>query len=84
MKLLLSHIVILICFTVIYKMLPGGMFSDADPSWFDCLYFSTATHTTTGYGDLTPKSPVAKLVTTVHMLTVFAIVISGFAGFKLW
>ena len=78
MLLLLIHIGILTFFTIVYKMLPGGVFSNADPSWVDCLYFSASTHTTVGYGDLTPKSPVAKLVTTAHMLVVFAIVVSSF------
>ena len=77
MLLLLIHIGILAFFTIVYKMLPGGMFSHTDPSWIDCLYFSTATHTTVGYGDLTAKSPVAKLTATAHMMIVFAIVISG-------
>nr|QLC35873.1 potassium channel protein kcv [Acanthocystis turfacea Chlorella virus IL-M] len=78
MLLLIIHLSILVIFTTIYKMLPGGMFSNTDPSWVDCLYFSASTHTTVGYGDLTPKSPVAKLTATAHMLIVFAIVISGF------
>ena len=78
MLLLLIHLCILAFFTVVYKMLPGGVFSYSDPSWVDCLYFSASTHTTVGYGDLTPKSPVAKLTATAHMLIVFAIVITGF------
>ena len=78
MLLLLIHVGILVFFTTVYKMLPGGMFSNTDPSWVDCLYFSASTHTTVGYGDLTPKSPVAKLVATAHMMIVFAIVVSSF------
>nr|QLC35874.1 potassium channel protein kcv [Acanthocystis turfacea Chlorella virus Island-Lake_Medium] len=78
MLLLLIHVCILTVFTIVYKMLPGGMFSNADPSWVDCLYFAASTHTTVGYGDLTPKSPVAKLTATAHMLIVFAIIISSF------
>ncbi|AGE55742.1 potassium channel protein kcv [Acanthocystis turfacea Chlorella virus MN0810.1] len=78
MLLLLIHIAILTFFTVVYKMLPDGVFSNGDPSWVDCLYFSASTHTTVGYGDLTPKSPVAKLTATAHMMIVFAIVVSSF------
>ena len=78
MLLLLLHISILTFFAIVYKLLPGGMFSYTDPTWVDCLYFSASTHTTVGYGDLTPKSPVAKLTATAHMLIVFAIVVSSF------
>ncbi|MFO0898722.1 MAG: potassium channel family protein [Pirellulales bacterium] len=33
-----------------------------DPPWFDCLYLSGETFFTLGYGDLTPQTPVGKLL----------------------
>ncbi|MFC7246325.1 potassium channel family protein [Catellatospora aurea] len=36
--------------------------SDGDMSWLDALYYATVTLSTTGYGDIVPVSPTARLV----------------------
>lgn len=41
--------------------------SDGELSFLDCLYYSTVTLTTTGYGDIAPVSDGARLVTTIFV-----------------
>ncbi len=37
-------------------------------SWIDSLYFTITTLATVGYGDLTPTTPVGKLVTVLFVI----------------
>ncbi len=38
-------------------------------SWVDSLYFTVITLATVGYGDLTPTTPVGKLVTVLFVIS---------------
>lgn len=38
-------------------------------TWVDSIYFMTATFTTVGYGDITPRSEISRLFTVVFMWT---------------
>jgi hypothetical protein len=38
----------------------------------DVLYFSATVHTSVGFGDIVPKTPLAKAIVTMHMLLSFA------------
>ena len=38
-------------------------------SWIDSLYFTITTLATIGYGDLTPTTPVGKLVTVLFVIS---------------
>ena len=42
---------------------------------FDAFYFTTATHTSIGYGDITPKTRKLRLITSIHMLIVFSLIL---------
>lgn len=37
-------------------------------SWIDSIYFCTVTLATVGYGDITPKTDIGKLFTSVYIL----------------
>ena len=37
----------------------------------DSFYFTICTHTSLGFGDITPKSRIIRLVTSFHMICVF-------------
>jgi len=37
----------------------------------DSFYFTVCTHTSLGFGDITPKSRMIRLVTSLHMICVF-------------
>ncbi len=40
----------------------------------DSLYFTTVSQTSSGYGDITPATPIAKFLTTIHLLLAYGIV----------
>lgn len=57
---------ILVCLTVLsgtlfYRSIEGW-------GWIDSVYFSVATISTVGYGDLTPQSDIGKIFTIFYML----------------
>ncbi|MEI7590764.1 MAG: potassium channel family protein [Deltaproteobacteria bacterium] len=43
--------------------------------YFDCFYLSVATITTTGYGDITPLTPLTRLISCLEMLSGQTIVV---------
>jgi hypothetical protein len=74
------------CFAVLYvyivRLQGPGAFS-ADLNLGEALYFSIVTMTTTGFGDISPKSGWAKLVVSVQILCGFlfsVLLFSIFAG----
>jgi len=85
MTAITAHAIIFAFFTILYKYFPGGFqnnFKRGDGSrkpadWLDVIYFSTATHTTVGYGDVVADSNLAKAAVSLHMLLVFTIVVLG-------
>ncbi|MCP4177646.1 MAG: two pore domain potassium channel family protein [bacterium] len=50
-------------------------------SFQDCIHFSLVTASTLGYGDITPKSPLAKLVADLQVVLSFIIVAFGIGIF---
>lgn len=64
--LFLSNGLIFTVFTLIYWLMekkdPGVHFG----TQFDPLYFSVITHTTIGFGDISPQTTVARRVTSLH------------------
>jgi hypothetical protein len=44
------------------------IFAEALISFQDCIHFSLITSTTVGYGDITPKTPIAKLLVDIQVL----------------
>jgi hypothetical protein len=73
-----SYCEIAVCYASLYLVLPSGSFVDPPKGWFNSLYFSWITITTTGFGDITPKSMLARLLCMTElgvglMLLVFAV-----------
>ena len=63
----------------------NGIPSGKDAAWGErfiaFFYFGVTTFTTTGYGDISPKSRRARLVTSAYMISVFAGALSFFYDF---
>ena len=77
--ILVKNLVLFIIFFVIYSIYFNIKPSDweglehSSNSIIDGMYFGLATHSTTGYGDIHPVSKIGKLLTALHMLSVFVI-----------
>lgn len=74
----LSYIEVAICYGSLYISLPWCRFNTAPSGSFEAFYFSWITITTTGYGDILPQSPLARLLCMTEigvglMLLVFAV-----------
>ena len=76
------------CFAVLYltlvRLQGPGAFS-ADLNLGEALYFSIVTMTTTGYGDIVPRSGWAKFVVSVQIIlflytVLFFSIFAGLAG----
>jgi len=72
------HIFIIVLFALINFIVAKHYGTDGDKKNFEkfenCLYFSTITHSTVGYGDVAPESTELRRVAMLHifvMLSVF-------------
>jgi hypothetical protein len=81
-RLLVEHGIVLGFFYLIYLYL---FLSDRDRNFhirdknvdmFDIILYTTATHSTTGMADITPKSSIAKIVTSIHQIVAVVLAIS--------
>ena len=79
---LFLHSTIFILFLVInlilmkyYKRCWNGIPETECGTIIDSFYYTTATHTSIGFGDITPKSRTIKFITSLHMITVFVLII---------
>ena len=41
----------------------------------DAFYYTTATHTSIGFGDIIPRHRLVKLLSSVHMILVFILIV---------
>jgi len=72
------NIILIIIFGIIYKILyiiDKKSFS-TELSWFDSFYFSSITNFTLGYGDIIPKSIVAKTFVVMHSMIFWMVAIA--------
>lgn len=74
------HIIIILLFAAINMVFAKRYGTIGDKKRFstfeDCLYFSTITHSTVGYGDMYPESTALRRVAMLHILVMLTIVFS--------
>jgi len=79
-RLLFVNLLLMIFFAIIYKLIDKeqeqSFSQDKKMSMLDSIYYSVVTHTTVGYGDISPKSNKARIATILHIL--FVLIISMF------
>ena len=76
---LFYHLCILIFFSIVYfNYLTSDDFNSSDKleNYSDYLYFSVITHSSVGYGDISPKTPKAKKLVMLHVIITFSMIIS--------
>jgi len=75
-NLLINHSIIIMLFFSIYSYhyIKGKDEHFTYPhdihNLWDIFYYTMTTHSTTGYGDISPKSTQMRIVTSIHMLCV--------------
>lgn len=67
------HIIVYLIFTYLYTTLSDNDFitNSSISKDYNRYYYSAITHTTIGFGDISPKSTKCKLITMAHVFTVF-------------
>lgn|GEM_PF-3007729 len=73
-----SYVEIAVCYASLYLAIPEKSFLNAPVGSFESLYFSWITITTTGFGDITPRNVIARVMCMSEigiglMLIVFAV-----------
>lgn len=79
-KQLYYHIIIFVIFVVLnYIFMNKQHFNIASESKYnilDSVYYTAVVHTSTGFGDISPKTDITKIITTAHTICVFAVIAS--------
>ena len=74
-QLLPYHIILILIFTTIFNLYSPYCDNEEDKknfsSFFQTFYFTTVTHFTVGFGDITPKSYIFRLLTMCHIFLTF-------------
>jgi hypothetical protein len=73
---MIRHLFVVFLFSISYYVVSNYIDDNAkkDPlSPLDCFYYSLATQTTVGYGDITAKTPAMKVATIFQLVTLYAV-----------
>ena len=76
-KFLVWHLLVIVVFTLIYMNMSPSYGTDEDKenyaNFTDSLYYTTITHFTIGFGDITPKSKVLRALTMLQIIIAFSL-----------
>lgn len=74
---ILSNLIVLVVFAELYWQVDqaGDHAHFGFSSAIDAYYFSAVTSSSVGYGDFLPKTPRAKLLTVLHILAMFFVML---------
>ena len=61
--------IIVIGFSIIYYILGNNNFYNMNDSYLDHIYFSLVTSTTVGYGDIVPRTNLAKFIVMCQLIS---------------
>lgn len=68
------NILIFLGFMSTYRGIGMKKHFDTDDTLVNTIYFTATAHTSVGFGDITAKTPLAKMLVTAHMLSVWTLV----------
>ena len=76
-KLLSFNLVVIFIYAIIYQQIKTQFYGlDDDSSFIDCLYFAFTIQSTVGFGEIGPKTKIAKIIVMSQQL----ILISELSG----
>ena len=74
-----AHLTLILVFSLIYhNFLTREDFNNGESmsSYLDTLYFTGVTHTSVGYGDISPKTTKARSITLIHIFLILVLILS--------
>lgn len=79
-QMIVVYLIMIVIFSLIYYNInTDHMYyaSNCNPdSYIDHLYFSTTVSSTVGFGDILPRSPLAKTIVMIHELCIIAVAVA--------
>jgi hypothetical protein len=70
----MNHLYLVLFFLGVYSLINMEEHFGVPNSLSNVCYFTVTTHTTTGFGDITPKTSLAKWLVSLHMVATWLIV----------
>ena len=77
-RFIIFNVVVFFVFLITYRFMGMKKHFDVDPTFNNAVYFTTISHATVGYGDISPKTTLAKALVTTHIAIVW--IASAFAA----
>ena len=83
--LVVAHAIILIVFSSIYKTMDFTKHFTVDKplTGVHPIYYAVTVSSSTGFGDITPRTTIARVITTLHMLLAWGTTILVIARYRL-
>lgn len=76
---IISNIILVVVFAELYWHVDQGEDDGREHFGFesalDAYYYSTVTSSSVGYGDILPKTPKAKILTSIHIMSMFFVML---------
>jgi len=69
-----ANLLIYTLFTGLYLYIGMKEHFDTPNTLTNAMYYAATTHSTTGYGDIIPKTSLAKMLATAHMFCVWILI----------
>jgi voltage-gated potassium channel len=76
-KFILFQLIMVIIFSLIYYFIDDNNFNNMGPTYLDNLYFSFITFASIGYGDITPNTPLAKILVIIQSMLLISNIFVG-------
>ena len=76
LRLAATHVAVVVVFTAVYAALHRADPGHFGGAAFDPVYFAAITHTSLGFGDIVPKTRLARSAVVVHTAVALAVTVA--------